>query len=415
MVYYKRFLAAELEKTLNTRPLVYLNGPRQTGKSTLVQHISAVRPVNYIALDAPLVWAAVKNDPAGFLDSLPADKLNVLDEAQNCPELFPYLKIAIDRRRGGKNKAVCLYLLTGSANLLALPRLAESLVGRMSVLKLLPFAAAEYFKKDSCFVEQIFSAPPVYKKYPAVKITEVLKKATYPELALQKKLDRQRWLDDYLNMILQRDVKMVSDIRNPEKIISLLSVLAARAGGLLNNSSAAMDAGLDLKTYDKYKAGILNTFLAFEIKPWSPARKFSKRFVKAAKFYFTDTNLLAYLLKRDLAELSKDQAAFGHVLENFTAAELLKQTTSRVDISLWHFRTADQKEADFVLERTNGEIVGVEVKSAKMVNFSDTKGLQELKKMAAGKFKRGIVLYAGSEILPLGSDIWAMPFNGLWE
>ncbi|MDR1453225.1 MAG: ATP-binding protein, partial [Candidatus Margulisbacteria bacterium] len=413
MAYFRRFLTATLEKTLKTRPLIYLNGPRQTGKSTLASHISAGRPINYLSFDAPLVLANVKNNPAAFLNSLPQDRLNVLDEIQLCPELFPYLKIAVDRSRA-KNKSTGLFLLTGSANLLALPRLAENLVGRMSVLKLLPFSAAEYFQTDYNFVEQLFAARPVYKKYTAAKIADIIKKATYPELALQKKLDRQRWLDDYLNLLIQRDVQALADIRHPDKILILLSVLAARAGGLLNNSSVAMDTGLDLKTYEKYKSSLLNTFLILEVKPWTPLAKFSKRFVKAPKLYFTDTNLLVYLMKRELNTLANDPAAFGHVLENFAATELLKQISTGLNVSLWHFRTADHKEVDFVLEKTNGDIIGLEVKSAGAVSNSDAKGLRELKKIAAAKFKRGVILYTGQEILPIDRDIWAMPINCLW-
>jgi len=209
---------------------------------------------------------------------------------------------------------------------------------------------------------------------------------------------------------------VLSDIRNPEKIITLMSVLSARAGGIVNDSAISSEVGLDRKTYEKYKAAMLNSFLAFEVKPWTTHNKFSKRFIKSSKIYFTDTNMLSYILRRDIDEIAaNDQRVFGHVFENFVATEILKQISVTPEFNFYHFRTTQGKEVDFVIESNNGDILAIEVKAAKTVSKNDIKGLLELQEITTNKFKKGIVLYNGDEVVSVSKDIWAMPVDMLWQ
>lgn len=414
-MYIYREISNYMAEIAASRPLIYLNGPRQVGKSTLTHNTKLCKNINYITFDSPLILAAAKSDVAGFIKSLPEDKLNVIDEVQMVPEIFSYLKMSIDEKRlKGENS--CLYLLTGSANLLALPTLSDALVGRMSVLTLLPFSSAEYKENGVNFIEKLFNEDLKYKKFTNENLTEIIKNATYPEIVVNKNIKRTQWFDDYLTTILQRDVKAVADIRNPEKIIMLLSVLSLRAGSLVNNSEVLMEIGLDNKTYEKYKASILNTFLIFEIKPWAKPSRINKRFTKSPKLYFTDTNFLAYIMRRDIDDVyNSDKTSFGRLFENFIATEIMKNLTSLRNIEVSHFRTQDKKEVDFVLENYNGEIVGIEVKLAGSVDNGDTKGLKVLKAEVGNKFKKGIIIYTGNEIVPLSEDIWAVPVNYLWS
>ena len=414
-MYIDRETGSLLEKTTDTRPLVYLNGPRQVGKSTLVHHIKSRKEINYITFDSPMVLASAKSDPAGFIASLPEEKLNIIDEVQMSPEIFSYLKISIDEKRL-KGDSSCLYLLTGSADLLALPALSDALVGRMSVLTLLPFSACEYHAKDNNFITRLFNEDLHYQKYADENLLEVIKNATYPELAVNKHIDRTQWFDDYLTTILHRDVKTFADIRNPEKIIMLLSVLSQRAGALVNNADISMEIGLDNKTYDRYKASIVHTFLVFEIRPWAKPGRINKRYTKSPKLYFTDTNMLSYIMKRDIDDIYlKDRVTFGHLFENFIATEIMKNLSSLNYMDVFHFRTSDRKEVDFVLENRHGEIVGIEVKLAGSVDAGDTKGLKVLKEEVGDKFRKGVILYTGSELVPVGNDFWAVPVNYLWN
>ncbi|MCL2043767.1 MAG: ATP-binding protein [Treponema sp.] len=414
MDYYRRTLEKWLEKTLETRPLIYLNGPRQCGKSTLSKNAYSEKRQMYLSFDSPVSLSAAKNDPAQFINSLAADKLKIIDEVQLAPEIFPYLKIEVDKYRK-KGKGTKMFLLTGSANLMALPQLAEALVGRMSVLTLFPFSSSEYKRTGVNWISRLFEEKLKYRSFDPYNLLEIIKNATFPEPALFPKIDREQWFGDYLNTIIQRDVRTVADIREPAKMVMLFSLLAMRAGGLLNNSQIAQEAGLDIKTYERYKAAAINTFILFEIPAWTKPNHLNKRFTKSPKLFFTDTNLLVYLLRRKLKDIyTNDRTTMGHIFENFIATEIIKNASSLAGLEVAHFRTSDQKEVDFVLEKGN-EVIGIEVKLNASPNADDFKGLQLLKEAVRDRFKLGVVLYTGTELVSFGEKLWAVPVCYLWE
>ena len=414
MNYFDRNITQELEQSIETRPLTYLNGGRQVGKSTLCSHLPDNIKRNHITFDSPLVLATAKSQPAAFVDSLPNDILNIIDEVQFAPEIFPYLKMKIDSNRlNGNDKQK--FLLTGSANLMAMPKLSEALVGRMSVLTLYPFSASEYYNFNKSLTERLFDEELRLSSFEDFNIVEVLKNSTYPEIATDTKIDRIKWFDSYLTTILNRDIKSLSDLKNPEIMVALLSLLSTRTGGLLNNTEVAKELGVDYRTYEKMFAFALNSFLVFNVKPWARPNKLSKRFVKSPKLYFTDCNFLSYIMKRDIDEVyENDKKAFGHVFENFVATELLKSAKLN-NLELSHYRTQSGKEADFVLENAQGDVVGIEVKSAKDIDKKAYSGLLELKELCGDKFKKGIILYTGNDIVPLSEKIWAVPVCYFWK
>lgn len=414
MNYLNRNITQELEQSIETRPLTYLNGGRQVGKSTLCSHLPDNIKRNHITFDSPLVLATAKSQPAAFVDSLPNDILNIIDEVQFAPEIFPYLKMKIDSNRlNGNDKQK--FLLTGSANLMAMPKLSEALVGRMSVLTLYPFSASEYYNLNKSLTERLFDEELRMSSFKDFNIVEVLKNSTYPEIATDAKIDRVKWFDSYLTTILNRDIKSLSDLKNPEIMVALLSLLSTRTGGLLNNTEVAKELGVDYRTYEKMFAFALNSFLVFNVKPWARPNKLSKRFVKSPKLYFTDCNFLSYIMKRDIDEMyENDKKAFGHVFENFVATELLKSAKLN-NLELSHYRTQSGKEADFVLENAQGDVVGIEVKSAKDIDKKAYSGLLELKELCGDKFKKGIILYTGNDIVPLSEKIWAVPVCYFWK
>ena len=414
MNYLNRNITQELEQSIETRPLTYLNGGRQVGKSTLCSHLPDNIKRNHITFDSPLVLATAKSQPAAFVDSLPNDILNIIDEVQFAPEIFPYLKMKIDSNRlNGNDKQK--FLLTGSANLMAMPKLSEALVGRMSVLTLYPFSASEYYNLNKSLTERLFDEELRMSSFKDFNIVEVLKNSTYPEIATDAKIDRIKWFDSYLTTILNRDIKSLSDLKNPEIMVALLSLLSTRTGGLLNNTEVAKELGVDYRTYEKMFAFALNSFLVFNVKPWARPNKLSKRFVKSPKLYFTDCNFLSYIMKRDIDEMyENDKKAFGHVFENFVATELLESAKLN-NLELSHYRTQSGKEADFVLENAQGDVVGIEVKSAKDIDKKAYSGLLELKELCGDKFKKGIILYAGNDIVPLSEKIWAVPVCYFWK
>lgn len=414
MNYLNRNITQELEQSIETRPLTYLNGGRQVGKSTLCSHLPDNIKRNHITFDSPLVLATAKSQPAAFVDSLPNDILNIIDEVQFAPEIFPYLKMKIDSNRlNGNDKQK--FLLTGSANLMAMPKLSEALVGRMSVLTLYPFSASEYYNLNKSLTERLFDEELRLSSFEDFNIVEVLKNSTYPEIATDAKIDRIKWFDSYLTTILNRDIKSLSDLKNPEIMVALLSLLSTRTGGLLNNTEVAKELGVDYRTYEKMFTFALNSFLVFNVKPWARPNKLSKRFVKSPKLYFTDCNFLSYIMKRDIDEMyENDKKAFGHVFENFVATELLKSAKLN-NLELSHYRTQSGKEADFVLENAQGDVVGIEVKLAKDIDKKAYSGLLELKELCGDKFKKGIILYTGNDIVPLSEKNWAVPVCYFWK
>ncbi|MDR1196137.1 MAG: ATP-binding protein [Endomicrobium sp.] len=415
MPYFQRNLKTLLEATIAERPLVYLNGPRQVGKSTLIQNSALPKTENYITFDEPLTKITVKEDPGKFVKALQGDKITIIDEIQKVPEIFDYLKISIDENRlKGNNKS--LYLISGSANLLALPKLSKALVGRVSVLTLLPFSSSEYKQTGRNFIEKLFNESLQYKKYGDYDLTDIMINATYPEIAVDKSINRQKWFDDYLNTLLQRDFYEVSNIRDSEKIVGLLGAMAMRAGSLINDSNIYSELGLDNRTYEKYKNAVINTFLVFEMQAWAKSNNLNKRFTKARKLFFHDINFLLYILRRELREIyDKKEPFMGHIFENFVAAEIMKNASSLVGTYVSHFRTADKKEIDFVIEKPNGDTIGIEVKLEANFSAQDFNNLKILKSLAGDKFKKGILFYTGNELLPFGKDLYAVPICYLWE
>jgi predicted AAA+ superfamily ATPase len=417
MEYSSRLLERLMTETVMTRPLVYLDGMRQCGKSTLVQNLSVEKDLHYVTFDNPVSLSYAKNDPAGFIQHLSIDKLNIIDEVQLAPELFRYFKIAIDENRlTGKNSA--LYILTGSSNIFALPSLADALVGRMSILTLYPFSVSESKKTGVNFLEKLLASELVPAKYPPANIPGIISNATFPEIALNKKKDRYVWFNDYLTTILQRDVRTLADIKNPDNIFQLLVSLAQRAGGLLNNASIMQETGLDAKTYDKYKALCACTFLVFELPSWSKPNKLDKRFVKQKKLYFTDTNLLCHILQRDMEDLYKnDRTVMGRIFENFIACEIMKSAKSLGAFSVSHFNPVQNqgKEVDFVIESPNGKTIGIEVKLDGTINDKDSANMAVMQETIGNKFQKGVIIYTGTELMQVRKNIWAVPVSYLWK
>ncbi|MCL2765089.1 MAG: ATP-binding protein [Treponema sp.] len=424
MAYIRRLLEDIANKTIETRPVLYVNGMRQCGKSTLVQNINTAKKLNYITFDNPAHLFFAKNDPSGFLKSLPQDMLNIIDEVQLVPELFRWIKISVDEKRlvkknrTGNSVSQSLYVLTGSANILALPGLAEALVGRLSILTLYPFSASEIKESSFNFIEKLYREDLKPGKYQKANITDIILSATFPEIALDRKKDRYQWFNDYLTTLLQRDVRAFADIKNPEKIYQLIVSLSQRAGSLLNNANIMKETGLDAKTYEKYKALCNNTFLTFELPSWSKPNRLDKKFVKQKKLYFSDTSLLCHIMQRDIKEIYKNEkVTMGHLFENFMATEIIKAAKSNTSYSVSHFNPVQNqgREVDFVIENPDGKTIGVEIKLDGTVNQKDWANMITLQETTGNKFLKGIIIYTGTELMQLSRGIWAVPINYIWE
>ena len=413
MAHINRQIRNRLLKALDISPIVFLNGPRQAGKSTLVQLIAKKEYVaEYVTFDSTTQMAAAANAPEIYLRERKGAL--IIDEVQLVPEVFRVLKVIVDELRQEQGlKFAGRFLLTGSANIMALPKLVDPLVGRMNILTLYPLSSAESLGGKGDFVERLFKQDfeSDSGKY---KLSDVIRAATFPEISGANSYERTTWFDGYLTTILQRDVRALAEIEKLSVLPNLLRILANRAGGLINDADIARDAGLNHVTSRNYKTILKMLFLTFECAPWY--RNIGKRLVKSPKGYMVDSLLLCHLLQYELSDLEKNRPQiFGHVIENFVATELLKIMTFGGDkMDLFHFRTSDNKEVDFVLEKSNGQLSAIEVKKSDNVSKSDFKGLEELQRITGNDFVCGVVLYRGKDVVPFGQNLWAVPMSNLW-
>lgn len=406
----RRNVQARLLRALGDTPVVLLNGARQTGKSTLAQALAGGdHPAAYFTLDDATVLNAAATDGASFIAGLP--ERVVLDEVQRVPALFLALKAEVDRRRQSGR-----FLLTGSANVWTLPRLADSLAGRMEVVSLWPFSQGELEGRRESFLAAAFSGaalPTARSEAPESLCRRVLR-GGYPEPAFREDAERRAaWFGSYLTTVLQRDIRELANIGGLTELPRLLSFLAARTASLLNVSELGRAAGMPHTTLSRYLALLQATFLVVQLPAWS--RNPSKRLSKMPKVFLNDTGLAAHLLGMDEARALRDRDRFGPLLENFVAMELMKQATwAGFGVALLHFRTQTGREVDLVLEGPDGRVVGIEVKAAAQVAASDFNGLRSLREILGGQFVRGIVLYTGPQVVAFGDDLQAAPVATLW-
>jgi uncharacterized protein len=416
---FPRHITPRLLEALNVSPVVFLNGARQSGKSTLVQNLrdrigSKDDPVAYVSFDRPTQMAAAASAPEGFLSAY--QNTLIIDEVQMVPELFRALKVVVDDLRlQDKEHANGRYLLTGSANILALPKLSDPLVGRMTVLTLYPFCTAEASNGKGNGLDRLVNLNFANMDDRGLRVTDAMKLSTFPEIADKNARERSIWFDGYLTTILQRDVKMIAELEKIAVLPNLLRVLATRAGNLINDADLARDIGLNPVTSKFYRNILKMMFLNFDVQPWY--RNIGKRLVKAPKGYLIDTLMLCHMLDLDLDDMERNNPGlFGHILENYVATELTKLLTfSEVKAQLLHFRTSDGKEVDFVLERPDGSVFAIEIKKSESVNIQDFKGIQTLAEATGKDFIGGVVLYSGKEAVPFGKNLWAVPFHVLWQ
>ncbi len=396
---------------LSDTPVLLLNGARQTGKSTLVKTISAhSHPARYVTLDDATVLSAVKHDASGFLAGI--DGPVVIDEVQRAHELFPAIKAEVDRnRRPGR------FLLTGSANVLLLPRLSESLAGRMEILRLWPFSQGELEGVTETFIDGLFAAK-LHAESPRHESLASLRgriiTGGYPEVVSRTKEDRRRaWFESYITTILQRDVRDLANIEGLTNLPRLLALIASRSPALLNLAELSRTLAIPHSTLKRYMALLEATFLILHLPAWSG--NLGKRLVKTSKLVLNDTGLMAHLLGADMERLAAG-GFIGPLVENFVIMELTKQITwSATRPQMFHFRTQTGQEVDIVLEDRAGKLVGIEVKASATVTTKDFRGLQAFAEATGKRFHRGVVLYTGKEGISFGSNLYALPLGTLWH
>lgn len=405
---YPRFLKKQVREALKDTRIVLLCGPRQSGKTTLAQRIAG-DSLPFFTLDDASTLDAALSDPAGFLRGV--DRA-VIDEIQRAPGLILAIKTAVDADpRPGR------FLLTGSANLMTLPRVADSLAGRMAIIRLLPLAQAELRGTNPSFLDKAFAGKFPTSKTPTVgdELVETVLAGGYPE-ALTRSVWRRRqtWYLDYVEAIVQRDVRDIARIDQLNLMPRLLRVLAEHSGQLVNYSGFGAPLGMNHVTVQKYVGVFENLFLLSTLPPWYSNTL--KRLTRSPKLHFLDPGLLAALRGMTPDRIRRDRQPFGPLLETFVFGEILKLsswTGKRHAFS--HFRDKQRNEVDIAIEDGRGRIVGIEVKAAATVTAGDFSGLRRLAAGAGRKFASGLVLYDGERTVPFGEHMAAVPVAALWS
>ena len=403
-----RFIEQRIRDTLTDTRVVMINGPRQSGKTTLAK-VLIDDGYDYLTLDDENVLEAAKYDPIGFIRGL--DRA-VIDEVQRAPQLLPAIKKSVDEdTRPGR------FILTGSANILTIPTVSESLAGRMEVMDLHPFSQSEIIKSPSSFLSLAFQGeiPKPIENIVGDDLLGLILGGGYPEALSKKNPNRQRqWYRSYVEAILKRDVREISNVHKLTEMPDLLKVLSHYSAQLLNTADIGNKVGLDHKTVQRYIGILEQVFLIRRLKAWH--RNELKRLVKAPKLHLLDSGLMAAVQGLTLERIQKDRTLCGPLFETFVHSELTKQATWFEDeISFYHYRDKDGDEVDIVLENDIGEIIGIEVKAASTVQKSDFRGLQKLCTATGDNFKLGIVLHDGDNTLSFGDKILAAPFSALWS
>jgi uncharacterized protein len=405
---YKRFIESRVREALADTPVTLIVGPRRAGKTTLARKMAGAGRV-YLTLDDQTILDAARADPAGFIRGL--DRA-IIDEIQRVPDLLLAIKKTVDEDgRPGR------FLLTGSANVLTLPKVADSLAGRMETIRMLPLARAEVLGQSSTFLEKLFAdkLSPGKNIIVGDELAELALVGGFPE-AISRGSERRRqdWARSYLASVLTRDLRDIAEVEKLTALPKFVRLLAEHSGRLVNYSAIGTGINVNYKTSQRYVGLLEQVFLVATLQPWYTNAV--KRIIKTPKLHFLDSGLLAASRGLTLARLKGNRTAFGALLESFVFAEIMKlMSWSDLRLTPYHFRDQQMHEVDIVLERDDGMIVGIEVKASASVTTSDFSGLRKLAEACGKRFVFGIVLYDGDTVVPFEQGLAAAPISCLWN
>jgi predicted AAA+ superfamily ATPase len=401
--------------TLSDTPVTVIQGARQVGKSTLMSLITDRPDCRRATLDDPATLSAAKADPVSFANQYP-DKTFAIDEVQLCPALLRAVKLCVDEnRRPGQ------FILTGSANLLHVAGVNESLAGRAETIMLYPFSRGELEGKKEDFVPQLLRGD-IMRKLKKVNSLErddyaaLVAAGGYPDAVKRNRKRRGAYFNNYLSSVLDHDAMEMSGLAHLDKMGDLFAVISGQTSSEFIARSISGLTGIPETSLHAYVRLLKDLYMIIELPAWG--RNISRRAVSRKKISLTDTGLASHINRLDgsaLADVLLGEA-FGALLESYVVAEMFKQKTwSDEDYALYHYRSRDRKEVDLVIELFDGRIITLEVKASRTVSRRDFAGMKSLREIVGERFHCGIVLYTGHEALPYGEDMFAAPVSAVWD
>jgi predicted AAA+ superfamily ATPase len=404
---YPRWQSANVTLALKTRRIVMLAGPRQSGKTTLARETAGAEG-EYRTLDDVALKAAAENDPHGFVKS--KAKMLVIDEVQRAPMLLPALKKAVDEdTRAGQ------FLLTGSANFRALPGVQESLAGRIASIRLRPLTQGEILSRKPHFVSRAFAGkfgrPDA--AYDRDALLELAFRGGFPEVTRLTGRARRQWHLDYVDALIESDIRDISRIQRKDALHDLFGVLAAWSGKFMDISAIGSGLSIRRPTLESYINALESMFVVERLLPW--VRTDYERVARLKKLFMADSGMMASLLRWQFDQVRFDPDRSGKLIETFAFNEIAAQVDAGDgDLTLFHYRDREKREIDFIVERDGGALLGIEVKAGSAVGASDFKYLKWFKAQHSNRPFTGIVLYSGVETLAFGDGFWAVPFAAIW-
>jgi predicted AAA+ superfamily ATPase len=407
--YYPRWQKNTIEEMMSERRVLMLSGPRQCGKTTLARKLESDQ-VEYRTLDDDTLRAAAENDPQGFIKR--STETLIIDEVQRVPSLLPAIKKAVDEdTRSGQ------YLLTGSANIQSLPTVIESLAGRIAKIRLRPLSQGEVSKKTIRFLESAFiqSFAGSNDCYDRDALLTIAFRGGFPEAMVLGERGRKRWHTDYIDAMLERDLKEIARIHRKNAIRELVNVLAAWSGKFMDLSAIGSGLSIRRPTIESYINALEALYLVERVYPWT--RTDYARVGKQTKLFMVDSGLMASLLRWQMDQVRFDPDRSGKLIETFAFNEIAAQVEAgNGRYELFHYRDREKREIDFLVERDDGVLLGIEIKAGSAVNNRDFKHMQWFQNnLAKEQPFIGIILYTGEFPASFGNNLWAIPFSFLWS
>lgn len=391
------------------RRVLLLSGPRQSGKTTLARELESDQ-TEYRTLDDSTLREAAEVDPQGFVKHSTATL--IIDEVQRVPSLFPAIKKAVDEDpRNGQ------YLLTGSTNIQSLPTVRESLAGRITKIRLRPLTHGEILKRDPCFIESAFdqSFSRSSLRFDRDALLEIALKGGFPEPMKLQERSRRRWHVDYIDALLERDLKEIARIQRNRAMRELVHILAAWSGKFIDLSAIGSGLSIQRPTLESYINALETLYLVERVSPW--VRTDYARVGKRSKLYMADSGLMAGILKWKMNQVRFDSDRSGKLIETFALNEIMAQVeVGNGRYELFHYRDREKREIDFLIEREDRHLLGIEIKAGSAVHKNDFKHLLWFKhKIAKNNEFIGIILYTGEYPVSFGPNLWAVPMGCLWS
>lgn len=395
-----RHAKEKVQDALSDTPVVAIVGPRQCGKSTLAREFESDR--TYLTLDDPNDLEFAKTNPLGFLKTHGSGL--IIDEIQRAPELFLPLKKVVD-----ENRKPGSYLLTGSANVLLLPKIADSLAGRMEVIDLLPLSQSEIAEKEGDWIQSLFGDDWHTSEYPESLESRIVR-GGFPEIVQRNPKRRDAWFESYVRTLLDRDVRDIANIDGLVFLPKLLRLLAIKAGEPLNISTLSRETGIAHTTLTRYLDLLKALYLTHDVRAWSS--DLTVRLAKSPKSYLVDSGLACYLSGANELRIKSDATLRRSLVETYLASELKKLVSqSSAGAELYHLRTVKNREVAFLIESRNGSVIAVDIEDAPSVSEQSIQKMEYVKEIVGDSFHLGLILHTGTEKRPIREKIWSLPLT----